>query len=58
MKVHVRHPETYRRIANLGVFGHIDQVAAGGQLAATGQAVAVDLGDHRLRGVREDRTAG
>ena len=49
MEVHVGDAEAHRRIADLGVLGHVDQVAAGRQLAAAGQAVAVHLGDDRLR---------
>ena len=48
VEVHVGHAEAHRRVAHLGVLGHVDEVAAGGELAAAGQAVAVHLGDHRL----------
>ena len=48
VEVHVGHAEAHRRVAHLGVLGDVDEVAAGGQLAAAGQAVAVHLGDHRL----------
>ena len=48
MELHVGHAEAHRRVAHLGVLGHVDEVAAGGQLAAAGQAVAVHLGDDRL----------
>ena len=48
VEVHVGHAEAHRRVAHLGVLGHVDEVAAGGELAAAGQAVAVHLGDDRL----------
>ena len=48
VELHVGHAEAHRRVAHLGVLGHVDEVAAGGQLAAAGQAVAVHLRDHRL----------
>ena len=48
VELHVGHAEAHRRVAHLGVLGHVDEVATGGQLAAAGQAVAVHLGDHRL----------
>ena len=40
--------EAHRRIADLRVLRHVDEVAGGGQLAAAGQAIPVHLGDHRL----------
>jgi hypothetical protein len=40
--------EAGRRVADLGVVGDVDQVAAGGEFAAAGQAIAVYLGDHRF----------
>ena len=48
VELHVGHAEADRGVAHLGVGGHVDEVAPGGQLAAAGQAVAVDLGDDRL----------
>ena len=48
VEVHVGHAEAHRGVAHLGVLGDVDEVAAGRQLAATGEAVAVHLGDDRL----------
>ena len=48
VELHVGHAEAHRGVAHLGVLGHVDEVATGGQLAAAGQAVAVHLRDHRL----------
>lgn len=48
VELHVGHPEAHRRVPDAGVVGHVDQVAAGGQLAAAGQTPPVDLGDDRL----------
>ena len=48
MELHVGRAEPHRRIADLGVLGDVDEVAAGGELAAAGEAVAVHLRDHRL----------
>ena len=48
VEVHVGHAEAHRGIAHLRVLGDVDEVAAGGELAAAGEAVAVHLGDHRL----------
>ena len=39
---------THRRIAYLRILGDVDQIAAGRELGATGQAIAVHLGDQRL----------
>ena len=43
--------EPHRGVADLGVLGDVDDVAPGGELAATREAVAVHLCDHRLREV-------
>src|SRR4029453_13794361 len=48
VEVHVGHAEAHGRVADLGVVGDVHEVAAGRQLAAPGQAVAVHLGDLRL----------
>ena len=48
MEVHVGHAEAHGRVAHLRVVGHVDEVAAGGELASAGQAVAVHLRDDRL----------
>ena len=49
MELHVRHAEPDRRIADASVVGDVDEVAARRELAPTGHAPAVDLGDHGLR---------
>jgi len=48
MEVGVGHAKAHGRAARLGVVGHIDEVAAGRELGAARQAVAVYLGDHGL----------
>ena len=48
VEMHVGHAEAHRRVAHLRVLGDVHQVAAGGELAAARQAVAVHLRDHRL----------
>ena len=44
----VGHAEADGRVTHLRVVGHVDEVAAGGELAAAGETEAVHLGDHRL----------
>ena len=46
--MHVRNAEPHGGVAHLRVLGNEDQVAAGGELTPSGQAVPVHLGDHRL----------
>ena len=48
VELHVGRAEAHRGVADLGVLGDVDEVAAGGELAAAGEAVAVHLRDDRL----------
>src|SRR4030095_12203822 len=48
VEVVVGHAEAHRRVSHLCVVGHVDEVTAGGELAAARKAVAVHLRDHGL----------
>ena len=48
VKVIVRNPEPHRGVSHFGVVGHVDEVATGREFAAPGEAIAVDLRDHRF----------
>ena len=48
MEVHVGNAEAHGGIAHLRVFGHVDEIATGRELARAGEAVAVHLRDDRL----------
>ena len=45
------------RIADLGIFGDIDQVTGGRQFRASGQAPTMHLGNDRLGQVPDAKTA-
>ena len=49
MELHVgRAHQPHRWIADLRILGDVDKVAGRGQLGATGKAIAMHRGDHRL----------
>ena len=52
-----RAPDARRRVADLGVLGDHQQVRAERHVGAAGDAVAVDLAEHRLLGVEEAHEA-
>ncbi len=52
-----RAPDARRRVADLGVGADHEQVRAERHVGAAGDAVAVDLADHRLLGVEERHEA-
>jgi len=58
MKLHVRRAHgSHRRVADLRILSHIDQVAGGSEFAAASQAIAVHLGNDRLAQVPDAERA-